>query len=98
MTQGVKMLLLSLNNLSWIAGDPRQCKERSHSLMLFSIFNPRSGTCHPPSTAATERKKAKKQQKKKKQLTVNKTYRVEAGLLKVKTSVSTISGSFFFFS
>lgn len=96
MTQGVKVLLLSLNNLSWIAGDPRQCKERSHSLMLFSIFNPRSGTCHPPSTAATERKKAKKQQKT--QLTVNKTYRVEAGLLKVKTSVSTISGSFFFFS
>lgn len=42
MTQGVKVLLLSLNDLSWIAGDPRQCKEKSHSLMLFSIFNPRT--------------------------------------------------------
>lgn len=65
-------MLLSLDNLSWIAGDPRQGKEKAHSLGLFSIFNPRT-VAHaiPPPLPPQKGKKANKQ------LTVNKAYGAE---------------------
>lgn len=81
-------MLLSLDNLSWIAGDPRQYKEKTRSLTLFTIFNPRTVAQAIPLHCGY-RKEKKKHKQQKKLLTVNKTYRAEVGLLKVKTSVST---------
>lgn len=83
MAEGVKV--------SWIAGDLRQCEEKTHSLAWFSISNPWTlAHAMPPLLPLNEKQTTEKQ------LLVNKIQKLVSRKQRLQSPLTVFSGSLLF--